>query len=236
MKSDMDTLQTFDSKKTIASVATGLFAVFAVIYFIPAVTAPAKISIPLFLLALAGCWVLPWQMTVAMFCSFVGDFFSVDLDLFGVDNFIWKMIFFAIAHVFFVIWFFAKIRENRINPLNPVIFLLAVIVLASAFINIIPAAPEGVLRIGSGIYACIIVMMFYSSLTLAFGLRRNKRRLLPAALLGTGAVLFLTSDYILSWNIFVTPLPYSSYLIMVPYYAGQLLIFLGAYKYKTGHR
>ena len=34
------------------------------------------------------------------------------------------------------------------------------------------------------------------------------------------------SDLVLAWNKFVEPLDYERYLIMVPYYLGQLLLFL----------
>ena len=43
-----------------------------------------------------------------------------------------------------------------------------------------------------------------------------------------GAALFLLSDMILSWNKFVSPVPYSNILIMTTYYSGQLLIWLTA--------
>ncbi|MDR0270615.1 lysoplasmalogenase [Paenibacillus sp.] len=39
-----------------------------------------------------------------------------------------------------------------------------------------------------------------------------------------GALLFLASDSILSWNMFISAVPYSSILIMTTYYAAQFLI------------
>lgn len=43
-----------------------------------------------------------------------------------------------------------------------------------------------------------------------------------------GALLFLFSDMILGWNKFVSPIEYNSVLILIPYYSGQLLIWLRA--------
>ena len=45
---------------------------------------------------------------------------------------------------------------------------------------------------------------------------------------GAGALLFIISDLILAWNKFVSPIEYSSVFILVPYYGGQLLIWLRA--------
>jgi uncharacterized membrane protein YhhN len=39
-----------------------------------------------------------------------------------------------------------------------------------------------------------------------------------------GGILFVISDSILAWNMFVSPIPNSGVLVMVPYYAAQFLI------------
>lgn len=57
-----------------------------------------------------------------------------------------------------------------------------------------------------------------------FGLSLMQR----SPLFAIGAALFLISDMILSWNKFVGPVTAEKWLIMVPYYLGQLLIWLGA--------
>ncbi|MDQ6597861.1 lysoplasmalogenase family protein [Bacillus salipaludis] len=39
-----------------------------------------------------------------------------------------------------------------------------------------------------------------------------------------GSILFVLSDSILSWNLFVSEIPYSDILIMTTYYTAQFLI------------
>ena len=72
------------------------------------------------------------------------------------------------------------------------------------------------LQIGCGVYAVLITAMF--------GLSLMQR----PPLFAIGAALFLISDMILSWNKFVGPVTAEKWMIMVPYYLGQLLIWLGA--------
>ena len=76
--------------------------------------------------------------------------------------------------------------------------------------------PEPWLQIGCGVYAVLITAMF--------GLSLMQR----SPLFAIGAALFLISDMILSWNKFIGPVAAEKWLIMVPYYLGQLLIWLGA--------
>jgi uncharacterized membrane protein YhhN len=49
----------------------------------------------------------------------------------------------------------------------------------------------------------------------------------PSTMLFAGAALFVASDSMIGINRFVTPLPASSYLIMISYYAAQLFIVWG---------
>ena len=51
-------------------------------------------------------------------------------------------------------------------------------------------------------------------------------------LYAAGACLFVFSDLMLAWNRFVEPLEYERYLIMVPYYLGQIFLFLRASRLK----
>ena len=88
--------------------------------------------------------------------------------------------------------------------------------LVFAFALVIPKVAEPWLQIGCGVYAVLITAMF--------GLSLMQR----SPLFAIGAVLFLISDMILSWNKFVGPVTAEKWLIMVPYYLGQLLIWLGA--------
>ena len=88
--------------------------------------------------------------------------------------------------------------------------------LTFALTCIIPHVPAGVTRIGCVIYAVLICSMLAMSMSQRHGL------------FALGAALFLFSDIILSWHRFVSPVPYSKYLIMITYYSGQLILWLTA--------
>lgn len=218
-------------KKICALSAIVLFAALAVIYFIPEAEllkflpplwVRYRIAGPLLVLALSGIFLLPWQMTLAMSFSFLGDFMG------AYGSFIGQMGFFALAHVMMITFFLTRFRkmyfpaksgyaESSVNKGNirksmAVAGIVAVALMAFALICIVPYAPAGVIRTGCGIYAILICLMLASALV-----QRDP-------LLAAGAALFLFSDMILSWNRFVTPIEGSTYLIMIPYYLGQLLL------------
>ena len=86
--------------------------------------------------------------------------------------------------------------------------------------SITPYAPEGVIRIGTQVYAVVICAMLVMAL-----LQRS-------SLYALGAVLFTFSDFILAWNKFVEPIEWERYLIMVPYFLGQWLLFVRSTPYR----
>ena len=218
-----------------------IFIVFATIYFLPKPILKAflptifikyRIVFPLLTLTIAGVFLLPWQMTLAMLFSMAGDFRV------AYGSFLWQMGFFALAHIMLISWFdrqfmtlpkdktFIRLNpscktagSSRISLQTASISICTFIVLSAfAFICIIPYSPAGITRAGCSIYAILICTMMCISITL----RRP--------LLFIGAALFLFSDMILSWNKFVSPVPAHRWLIMLPYYGGQLLLWLGATK------
>ena len=127
-------------------------------------------------------------------------------------SFFGQMGYFAAAHII-LIWAFAeelwKVRKTLVG-------LAVTAALVFAFALVIPKVPEPWLQIGCGVYAVLITAMF--------GLSLMQR----SPLFAIGAALFLISDMILSWNKFIGPVAAEKWLIMVPYYLGQLLIWLGA--------
>ena len=127
-------------------------------------------------------------------------------------SFFGQMGYFALAHIL-LIWAFA---ERRWKGRKTLVGLAVTAALVFAFALIIPKVPEPGLQIGCGVYAVLITAMF--------GLSLMQR----SPLFAIGAALFLISDMILSWNKFVGPVTAEKWLIMVPYYLGQLLIWLGA--------
>lgn len=233
-----------------------IFIVLATMYFMPKATLlealPEKvvqfrIAYPVAVLALFGAYLgLSWQFVLAFLFSCTGDAMG------AYGSFIGQMGYFALAHVM-LIWGFAsrlhgfrkyaataaatdksctvKGHKNAAAPdfwssttWKVLVCLTVAAALAFAFSLIIPKAPAGTIRIGCSIYSLLIGTMT--------GLALMQR----SPLFAVGAVLFLISDMILSWNKFVSPVAASKWLIMVPYYLGQLLIWLGAVKTKAENR
>lgn len=193
-----------------------IFIVLAAMYLMPAAALeqmlPEKvvrfrIAYPVAALALMGAYLgMGWKFVLAFLFSCTGDAMGAYGSFFG------QMGYFAAAHII-LIWAFAeelwKVRKILVGP-------AVTAALVFAFALVIPKVPEPWLQIGCGVYAVLITAMF--------GLSLMQR----SPLFAIGAALFLISDMILSWNKFVGPVTAEKWLIMVPYYLGQLLIWLGA--------
>ena len=93
--------------------------------------------------------------------------------------------------------------------------------MAVVFSRIVPAAEPGIIRTGVTVYACLISTMMLLAL-----LQRS-------SLFALGAVIFVFSDFILAWNKFVEPVPYRQYLVLVPYFLAQWLLFIRATPYRV---
>ena len=193
-----------------------IFIVLAAIYLMPSAALeqmlPEKvvrfrIAYPVAALALMGAYLgMGWKFVLAFLFSCTGDAMGAYGSFFG------QMGYFAAAHII-LIWAFAeelwKVRKTLVG-------LAVTAALVFAFALVIPKVAEPWLQIGCGVYAVLITAMF--------GLSLMQR----PPLFAIGAALFLISDMILSWNKFVGPVTAEKWLIMVPYYLGQLLIWLGA--------
>lgn len=206
-----------------ALTATGLFLCASLFFFLP-VELAHKITIPVGILTVASLWLCPWQMTLAFLFSALGDYFG------SCNNFILQMGFFAIGHIFFIVYFigryFRKVEPdrrltNRAKGYLAIVLFCTIALLAVAFTRIAPGAPEGVIRIGVCIYAVLIATMMVTAL-----LQRS-------SIFALGAVLFVFSDFILAWNKFVEPVPGRHYLVLVPYFLAQWLLFIRATKFRV---
>lgn len=74
-------------------------------------------------------------------------------------------------------------------------------------------------------YVLVISVMVYSALMTGW---RDSWTGIPAVLVSIGGVLFLTSDGMLAWDMFVRPLSHAPLWVMVTYHLGQMGIILGA--------
>lgn len=209
--------------KALAAVPVSVtYAICVVLYFLP-LDIPYKIAFPVGIIAVASLWLLPWQMSLALVASALGDIRGAS------GSFLGQIEFFSVAHLFLIMffvqrWFHDRSVFERAGVRHPEISLpgLAVFAvfsagaLAFALVRIIPEAPGGMVRGCAAFYAVIICMMLFFALV-----QRSWAY-------SVAAVLFVISDAVIGWNAFVGEVPGENYLIMLPYYAAQLTFFLRA--------
>ena len=96
--------------KSVAIAATCLYLCACVVFFLP-VEFPHKITYCVSILTLASLWLCPWEITLALLFSTLGDHMG------SCHNFIGQMGFFALGHVFYVTYFakryFCKVEKDR---------------------------------------------------------------------------------------------------------------------------
>lgn len=199
------------SKRILA--AAVLFVCTAVMFFLPSVAIPHKIFIPLTILALFSIKITPWTVTTGLFFSALGDLagsFKTGGDPQEFYAFVFQMLFFALAHIFYIITFL-KLKPGKTSGLRTLACsAICAIVYLSALLLIVPCVENTVLTFCVIGYATIITVMLFSGLRTA------------DPVIAIGACLFVFSDYILAWNMFVSPINGSRYFLMVPYYLAQL--------------
>ena len=209
----------------VALTASALYAIACMVFFLP-IEIPHKITICTSILTLASLWLCPWQMTLALLFSTLGDHFGSCKDFMG------QMGFFALGHVWFVTYFISryikKVEKDRkltgkAKGYLAMVSFCAIALLTVVFIRIVPEVPQGVMKIGVCIYAVLICSMLVTAM-----LQRS-------SIFALGAILFVFSDFILAWNKFVEPVPYRNYLVLVPYFTAQWLLFIRATKYRISH-
>ncbi|MBE6243118.1 MAG: lysoplasmalogenase [Bacteroidales bacterium] len=219
----MGILKIKESKiKAAAISATAVYLALTVFFFLP-FDIPHKITPCVSALFIASLWLCPWQISLALLFSALGDHFG------SCGNFLAQMGFFALGHIWFIVYFisryFKKVEPDRkltgkAKGYLAMVIFCATVLLCVVFFRIVPLVPPGVLTIGVSIYAIIICTMLVSAM-----LQRS-------SLFALGAILFVFSDFILAWNKFVEPVPYRHYLVLVPYFLAQWLLFIRATKYR----
>lgn len=204
----------------VAIVTAGIFLCFSILFFLP-IEIPHKITLPLAVLFAGSLWLCPWQMSAALLFSALGDYMG------SCGNFLGQMGFFAVGHIFYVVYFTARygrtVRANNAEACGRMYMPAGIAVTAALLLfvmcRVVPQAfaKEGtIIGTGTGIYACLICLMLVTALM--------QRKFIFAA----GAVLFVFSDFMLAWNRFISPIPYRNYVVLVSYFAAQLLMFIGA--------
>ena len=219
----MGILKIKESKiKAAAISATAVYLALTVFFFLP-FDIPHKITPCVSALFIASLWLCPWQISLALLFSALGDHFG------SCGNFLAQMGFFSLGHIWFIVYFisryFKKVEPDRkltgkAKGYLAMVIFCATVLLCVVFFRIVPLVPPGVLTIGVSIYAILICTMLVSAM-----LQRS-------SLFALGAILFVFSDFILAWNKFVEPVPYRHYLVLVPYFLAQWFLFIRATKYR----
>lgn len=218
--------------KTVALVTSAIYLAACVLFFITRVTAfshpfippQAVKTIPVALLTIASLWLCPWQFSLAFaFCA-AGDFAG------ECGNLIGQMGLFAVGHIWFIIYFICRYlnRVEKDRKLTgkakgyiAMVAFCSLALLAAVFYRIVPAAEAGLLRIATGTYACIICAMLFMAM-----LQRS-------TLFALGAILFVFSDFIIAWNMFISAIPHSAAIIMSTYYIAQWLLYIRSTSFRV---
>ena len=205
-----------------------IFIVLAVMYLMPSAALeqmlPEKvvrfrIAYPVAALALMGAYLgMGWKFVLAFLFSCTGDAMGAYGSFFG------QMGYFALAHIL-LIWAFAEeLWKGRKGVAGRITGKKGA------------ASPNGGAEDfqDSWVWKILVGLAVTAALVFAFALVIPKvaepwlSLMQRSPLFAIGAALFLISDMILSWNKFVGPVTAEKWMIMVPYYLGQLLIWLGA--------
>ncbi len=148
-------------------------------------------------------------ISLGLFFSGIGD---IVLDYPAKGLFVFGIIAFTIAHLFYISVFLRNIKFTK--KAFAVILLLLIY---STILGTLLYPKLGDMAIPIFTYLGIILIMAGSA-----ALGNNNHYLLIL-----GAVLFIISDSLIAIGRFITPITYSSHWIMSTYYIAQILIVLG---------
>ena len=183
-----------------------VYLLLALLHFSPIAVA-YKMVFPLAFLTLCAISYSTWPMVLAMGFSALGDYMGV------CHNFWGQVGAFALAHVAYLLFF------CRTNPADRTSYGMkwksGIVILYGVVIGmlILPHV-HGFLQAGVSVYILLIL-----SMCLLAWRQKNPYYAL-------GAWLFVLSDTVLAWNKFVSHIEGADYLIMIPYYLGQWMLFI----------
>ena len=192
-----------------------------------------RLALPAIILTLGGIGFLPRFMTMGfLFCA-VGDVMGV------IGSFEGQMGGFAFAHIYFISQFVKDIRKSILHSSSFILNLIIVILLclfplAIAFIKVIPAISDLPIRLGCIVYALLLCGTFGTSILRFLSYSSPLSRELEKGFGVLGALLFLISDFILSWNKFTSHISHASLYIMITYYGALFFLFIGTLKKLKG--
>jgi len=201
-------------KKTMLPILIGIMAALY-IWIIPPEPLILKIAfklIPMLLIILYAFRQLPAKPKPAMRLIVIGLFFCMLGDGFIAVSFVAGLGSFLIGHVFYLMGFIkiSRINKSRLAALLPI--GLYSFIIGRQLISALQTEGNEGLVIPVVAYMLVISLMALTAI-------------MTGNLWATaGSILFVISDSILSWNMFVSAIPYSDVLIMTTYYSAQFLI------------
>lgn len=186
------------------------FVILAALDFVP-MQFPARMIFPMLWLSMFALYQRQWALTGACFFSFLGDVMGWQNEL------IPQIAFFALAQITYIILFCLLMPPKKTcsHALKIILLCLLTFVYGLAMNWIFPRVEDNMIAVGIAVYAILLLGMCYTAV-------QHKNVLLIA-----GAVLFVISDFTLGIHLFVQRVPHSTMCIMIPYYLGQLLLFIG---------
>ena len=119
---------------------------------------------------------------------------------------------FLVAHLCYLAGFLTRVTVTRPRLAAVVPLAVVGVLIGDALLSAIRAAGDTELLLPVALYIVVILSMAWAAI-----LTGNRWA-------AAGSLLFVTSDAILSWNMFVENVPLSGALIMATYYGAQLLI------------
>lgn len=184
------------------------------IFFIPSDPAEIRLLfkiIPMWLMIGYACLQLPSYRTRTHYLILAGLFFC----MLGDGLLIWFVVglsAFLIGHLFYMTGFFSQWRFSVIRFISIIPIGVYAFIMAKQLINALQTSSQDTLILPVLAYIAVISLMLWSAIMTGK---------LQAIM---GSILFVVSDSILSWNMFISDILYSDMLIMTTYYSAQFLI------------
>lgn len=193
-----------------------LYILLCVLYFAP-IAAPYKLAYPLLFVTIASISSRQPLLMLALAFSAVGDLCG------SIGELFFQIGAFGVAHLCYIV-LLCKVARSRKHKLytTMVALIIPITLCALAFIGIIPNISSQPLQIAVVVYAVAIgCMTFMAGLS-------------GSCLVWIGAILFMASDFLLASSLFVAQL--SHYIYLIPYFVGQLLLWLGLQNKYLAHQ
>jgi uncharacterized membrane protein YhhN len=166
-------------------------------------------------------------LLTALLFSWIGDIILLFSDK-GELYFIFGLVSFLVSHLVYIV-LFHKQQTTREND-NKVQFWIGVFLILGYFtFMIFTLFPKlGPLKIPVLVYAIVITTMLF------FAFKGSLKWVIPANnYILIGAIVFVSSDSILAFNKFYSPIEHASFYIMATYCLAQYLIVTGILKLNT---